>query len=318
MAEDIDIGLIFKKAFKSFIHDPGYIILFLIPSLFTFGFGVVSWLAIDIDFQALAQVFAQASANPQMLTSIFQDKIPIIVLLCIVAFLVLLVVSVTVIAAVIKKVEAQEQGKKLSVSQSLSIGFSYFPRLFGAMLLFIVIIVLPILGMVGLIMLGVFANNTSLICLSTGLLLLLFIPLIYFIVRLCLFSQTCVIENLGAVDCLKRSWNITKGKVILLFVTFLIIGIIAFAVMVPFTAINTISTYNAYSSNMFNFTSMPTTTQSYSPIGTIANFIGQLLMQLIIAPFSLITLTLIYLGIAKKRNPMEQHKILASSSNTQP
>lgn len=314
MAEDIDIGHILKKAFKSLIQDPGYIILFLVPSVLTLVFGVISWLVVGIDFQTLVQ----ASANPQLLTTIFQDKIPLLIVIGVVSFIVTIVASVTVIAAAIKKVEAQETGEKLNVPQSLSVGFSYFPRLLGAMLLFIVIVMLPLLGMVGLIMLGVFANNTSLICLSTGLLFLLFIPLIYFVIRLCLFSQTCVIEHLGAVDCLKKSWSITKGKVILLFVTFLIIGIIAFAIMIPFTAINAVSSYNAYSSNMFNFTSMPTTTQSYSPIGTIANFIGQLLMQLIVAPLSLITLTLIYLGITKKRNPLEPHKALTLPSNTQP
>ncbi|MBN2066487.1 MAG: hypothetical protein JW771_06740 [Candidatus Thermoplasmatota archaeon] len=313
MAEDIDVGFILKKAFKSLIHDPGYIILFLVPSVVTLVFGVISWLVMGIDFQTLVQ----ASANPQLLTTIFQDKIPLLIVIGIVSFIVTIVASVTVIAAAIKKVEAQEAGKKLNVPQSLSVGFSYFPRLFGATLLFIIIVVLPILGMVGLIMLGAVSYNASLICLSTALLIILLIPLIYFIIRLCLFSQTCVVEKLGAVDSLKRSWNITKGKVILLFVTFLIIGIIAFAVMIPFTAINAVSSYNAYSSNMFNATSMPTTTQSYSPIGTIANFIGQLLMQLIIAPLSLITLTLFYLGITKKHNPLEPHKILSSSSNTQ-
>lgn len=309
MKEDIDIGLVLKKAFSSLIHDPGYLILFLIPSLITLILGIVSWLTIDINFQS----FAQASTNPQLLLTIFQDKIPLMLGLGIVSFIVTIVVSVTVMAAAIKKVESQEQGKKLTVSESLSVGFSYFPRLFGAMLLFIVIIILPILGLVGLIVLGAFSANTSLICLSTALLIILFIPLIYFIIRLSLFSQTCVLENLGPVDCLKRSWSLTHGKVILLFVTFLIIGVIAFAIMALFTAINVAGTYN-----MFNFTSMPTTVQSPSLVGTIANLIGQLLMQLIIGPVSLITLTLIYLGITKKRDPLEPHKILTSFSNIQP
>jgi len=142
-----------------------------------------------------------------------------------------------------------------------------------------------------------------LICLSSGLLILLFIPLIYFIIRLCMFSQTCVIESVGPIDCLKRSWHITKGKVILLFVTGLILGIIAFAVMVPFIAINSVMTYSSIS---FDQLSSGTLAVAPNPIGSLANFIGQLLVQLLVTPVSLITLTLIYFGLVKKHKNIEK------------
>ena len=291
MAEDIDIGLIIKKAFKSIIHDPGYITLFLLPMLISVVFGVIMWFLLDIDFQALTQ----ASSDPTLLASVLQNNLWSLVGIGIFYIVVISVVSVTVHAATIKKVEAQEKGDKLSVSEAFSAALPMFPRLFGATFLFGLLIVLPILGLVGLMFFGIAANSTPLICLSSGLLILLFIPLIYFVIRLCLFSQTCVVENLGSVGCLKQSWKITKGNVILLFVTGLLLAIIAFAVMVPFIAINSAMTYSSIS-----FDQLSSGTINSNPIGSLANFIGQLLVQLFITPVSLITLTLVYFGLVKK------------------
>ena len=47
--------------------------------------------------------------------------------------------------------------------------------------------------------------------------------------------QACVIEDLGAIECLKRSWMVTKGNVLLIFVTVLIIGILGLIFTIPFT-----------------------------------------------------------------------------------
>jgi hypothetical protein len=46
--------------------------------------------------------------------------------------------------------------------------------------------------------------------------------------------QTCIIEDLGVVECIKRSWTMTKGNALLIFITALILGVIAIAVSAPF------------------------------------------------------------------------------------
>jgi len=105
----------------------------------------------------------------------------------------------------------------------------------------------------------------------------LVIPWIYIILRLSLYAQACVLDDLGPITCLKKSWHITKGNVLLIFVTMLILGIIAFAITVPFTMASYIS-----------------------PSTPFISSIGSLLVTIIFGPLSGITYTLIYLRITKK------------------
>ncbi len=288
MAEnDVDVGLILKKAFKSIVQDPGYILLFLLPVLISIVFLGLFWLIIGVDLFTLSQSYQNASEFMNML----QTSFGLLIGIGIIYAILLIIVYVTVQAAAIKKVEAQEKGERLSVSEAFSRGLSVFPRLFAAVLLFALIIVAPIIGLVALAILGTVTTIIPLVCLSMLLLFIIIIPLIYFSIRLSLYAQACVLENLGPIDCLKRSWHITKGSVLLIFVTGLILAIIAFAILAPFMAINFATT----------FTTLTSTGVSYNPFGSILYSIGQLVAQLIIGPVYLIAYTLIYLSLSNKQ-----------------
>jgi len=164
----------------------------------------------------------------------------------------------------------------MSFSEALSFSFNSFPRFFSAMLLWALILYGPLIGLILLMVLGVTSNLTGLICLSTFLLIIICILIIYIYLRLALFMQACVIENISPVDSLKRSWIITKGNVILIFVTILIIGIIGLVITIPFTIAS-----NA---------GVP----FILPIGMFLNFI-------IMSPVQAIIFTLIYLKLIKKQ-----------------
>jgi uncharacterized membrane protein len=62
-------------------------------------------------------------------------------------------------------------------------------------------------------------------------LILLILPGIYLIVRLHYYTAAIVDENAGIIDSLKRSWQITRGQVLPVFVIMVIITVLSFVGM---------------------------------------------------------------------------------------
>jgi len=87
--------------------------------------------------------------------------------------------------------------------------------------------------------------------------------------------QTYVIENLSPIDCLKRSWIITKGNVLLIFVTAIILGIISIIISIPFIITSRVGV-------LF--------------ISTIGSFLSFIIM----GPLNVIVFTLLYLILTRK------------------
>ncbi len=295
--EDIDIGYVIKTSFTSVFHDPGYILLYALPTLVFSVFFVILWYLFGYNMMSFT--------DQTQMQSIINDNIILVIGLGLTFIILLIVIHVSVIAAVVKKVDAQQKGGKLGIRDALQQGFQLVPRLFASMILFFIIIALPIIALVGLMIAGTISGLFALICLSAGLLVILIIPLIYFSLRLNLFKQSCVLENKGPLDSLKHSWTITKGNVLYIFVILLIIGIIGFVIFLPFMLLNIYFTFSTLfsegfiTSNSSSFNQTGLAFQGFSAMSFIP-LIGQIIVQLIIAPVTEIALTLIFLKLTKK------------------
>jgi hypothetical protein len=282
--KDVDVGIIIKKTFKSIVHDPGYILLYVLPVAISIIFMILIQSMVSGKLFSMSQLIQNPSGyntyNTEFLNSL-KENLLLLVGIVVLYLLVEFIVSVIAMAGLIKKVEAQEKGEKLDVLAAMASGIPLFPRLFVALLLITVIVAGPILGLVALIFVSAIYNILALICVSSLLLLILIIPWFYIVIRLSLYAQACVLDNLGSLECLKRSWHITKGNVTLIFVTMLILLIIAFAISIPFTIIGLLISLLAPS------------------VLWISSIVDQLLI-LVVGPLSGIVLTLLYLELAKK------------------
>jgi membrane-anchored glycerophosphoryl diester phosphodiesterase (GDPDase) len=270
---DIDIGFLLKKAFKSIFHDPGYIALYLLPVVISLIFMSSMWLVIGADLLAISQ----SMQDPFEFIEFLKEKIWLLLGFGLIYLIVSLIVSIAVMAGIIKKVEVQETGGRISISEAFSSGFSKFIPLFAAVIIATLVIAGPFFGILVLLILGAIANIAALVCLSAFLLFIIFIPIIYFAIRLSLFAQACVLDNLGPIDCLKRSWHVTKGNVLLIFVTALILGIVYIVITIPFTVI----------------------TRAF-PSASFISSLGYQLALLIFGPLYIIVFTLLYLRLTKK------------------
>jgi len=125
------------------------------------------------------------------------------------------------------------------------------------------------------------------------LMFILVIPVLYIAIRLSLYPQACTLDGLGPIDCLKRSWQISKGNVILIFVTMLILIIIYIAITIPFTIL------------------------SYSGLPYVSS-IGTIIVVAFFGPLYSITLTLLYLKISgkQKRTGTMESNLTDSSSDS--
>jgi hypothetical protein len=274
MAEnDIDVGFLMKESFRSILDDPGYILIYLLPILAIFAYNITLWLFIG-DLQNMVTRNIQIQ-KPTVLIDMFQNQIIFIVISAIFFLIIIAILATISIAAIIKKVEIQKNNETIGVLDALSYGLKIFPRLFGAILFAVLIIGGPFI-LISILMIFFAINNLVLgICLTSLLLLVLGILYIYVILRLALFSIACVIDDLGPIDCFKKSWQVTKGNVILIFVTLLILGVISIAVNIP--------------SIIMSNAGIPYASSIYNIISTI-----------FLTPFYYITLTLLYMELTGK------------------
>lgn len=182
----------------------------------------------------------------------------------------------------IKKVDLQLKNQNMSFSEAISFSFKFPPRFIGAMILWVMVISGSFIGLILLTILGAITNATQLICLSTFLLVIVGILIIYIYLRLALFMQSCVIEDIGNIDCLKRRGIITKGNATLIFVTALILGIIGMIFSIPFMIACKLG--------------IP----CIASIGPIVSFI-------IMGPITAITFTLLYFKLIRTIPPPQNH-----------
>lgn len=249
--EEIDIVKILKRSFKSLIEEPGFILLYLLP----FAVLLIAFVHLWMSFGTFPSWTTIQNARP--LFNFLRGWI-IWLVVYFIGFLVLLLCTQ---AAIILKADARARGKEMGWGKAFTKGIRCFPRLLAALLLAGIIITWPLLLAIGA---AVFAPPLILIAVLALVLIAWLIPMIYISIRLALFAQACVLENMGPVGCLKECWRMTKGNFWLIFVTAFLLGIVSIV------------------------------------IGLIP-IVGSLIAMVLVGPAGIIAYTLIYLGLRKTK-----------------
>ena len=192
------------------------------------------------------------------------------VLLLILSFVIGFFFRVWASAGAILKVTELEKGSKLGLKEALSRGLRKVPRLLVPAIIILAISVLTIVS------LATVYTNYPLLLLSTGPSVIvlrvavgcLFVIGLYVLIRLYLYSPACVLENNYG---LKTSWKLTKGNWWKLLAIFLIFWVM-------------------------------------SQLFSAAWIIGPFLSGVIVGPFSVAAMTLIYLQLKEAESSKEEHK----------
>ena len=194
--EDLDVISTLKKSFNIMLDDPGIIILYAFPAIIS----LIMSLHISSLFEGVMAggVIAGSFRNPT-----YMAEITALLQVILIYTVISLIVGVIVMASVILKVGASENNTFIGFRDALSKGMVYFVPLIIADII------------VGLIIAAGF--------------ILLIIPGIYFMVKLALFAPACVLET-GNLRCIKRSWEITKGRFLKIFYIILIITILSIVI----------------------------------------------------------------------------------------
>ena len=117
---------------------------------------------------------------------------------------------------------------RVSLSHAFSAGLARFLSIFGAQILVNVIVLALFSIPLVLVLAGALMVPANFLLLGVGVLFLLvaFPFAIYLIVALSLYAPVIMIEGVGAVESLRRSWTLTRGHRLSIFASGLVIGII--------------------------------------------------------------------------------------------
>ena len=129
------------------------------------------------------------------------------------------------------------RGESMTVQDALRRGIQRFLSIFGAgillALIVLALIIVPLVLILGVVFAagsggGTFSGaGIALICGLAGALVLGGILAIYVSVALSLYAPAIMIEGVGAVDGLKRSWALTKGHRLSLFGASFVVGLLS-------------------------------------------------------------------------------------------
>jgi len=269
--DNINIVNLIKKAFRSMIDDPIYIILYLIPILINIIPISYIWLIFG-DLQNLKDTTLQ---NQQDIISLFRDNIFLLIFIVIIYILFYLISTTIIAGGFIKKVEFQEKNEKIGIKDSIAYGLKIFPRLFTAQIIGSIILFGPFVLLIFLSIFSALNEIWGLLCFSLLFILIIGILWIYIGIRISLYPYACVIDKKGPIDCFKRSLEITKGNVLLIFALYLIVFVIYFIFIIP--------------SNIFTYIGLP----------YIATLIYSLIISIFFTPLFTLTFTLLYMSLSK-------------------
>ena len=215
--EEIDLVEIIKRSFKALLHEPGFIGLYLLPYVvFLVGF-IYIW-------------FIFGTPTPWAVPQIFPEFISFIkgaIVWIIIGAIVFIILSLIAYAAIILKAGGRARGESKSAGEALREGLRHVPRLFGAGILGALIVAGLFFLCIGL---AIYVSPAFIL-----VALLWVLPAIFIGVRLALYAPACVLEDIGCVECLKRSWWVTRGNFWLIFVLTLLLVIISFVLgLIPY------------------------------------------------------------------------------------
>jgi len=264
--EDSCVELI-KKSFHKVFHDMGYIVIYLIP----FIGGLLTLLFIQIlGVYLFSRLPTMPSfQSPSQMPSISMTELGILLIALGIYILIISILGIISMIAATIKANKEESGVHINASDALRESLRYILSVIGASIIVVLAAISPFLLGTIIAIIGGVLHSLALLGIGSLVMIITLIPVIYIGLRLSLYLQACVIDNLGAIECVKKCWHVTKGHVLLLFITLLILNLVA----LPFSLINIV----------------------------LPQFqIGTFLSMLIVGPISAVTLTLIYRGLTEK------------------
>jgi len=232
----IDIGLIITNTFRSIKNDKTYLTPFIMPliligiAFFHFWYMLGDLFVIIQNYQ-----YTQDFSYVGFLIDFLNQNILTLILMGVVYGFLLLVLFTIASSSIIKKYSTQRKGEILELRDAISYGIGNLPRILATTIVAGLIIISPILLFFVPIYLGIATGSMVLIGISSLILLIIIIPWIYVALRLSFYLQACVVEDLGPIESIKRSWTVTKGNLLKIFVLSILIVIIGLVVAIPFT-----------------------------------------------------------------------------------
>ena len=144
-------------------------------------------------------------------------------------FIVVTVVVTTIVEGAMAEYSVRRfRGEPMEVEHALRRGVAKFLSVFGATLIFVLIvvgiIVLPILLVIPLVLTGAAPGLGAVLLLAV---VVAMVVAIYVGLALCLFAPAIMIEDASAVGSLSRSWSLTRGHRASLFGAVLIVVIVS-------------------------------------------------------------------------------------------
>ena len=222
-------GQILGDMFSVFAKDVGvYILVFLLYGAVTVGLS----LAIQT-FLFPALIGAGATTEDFVVASIGYG---------ILGGIVNLVIASIVTASITHFAIQRYRGTPVPLGAALSVGLKRFLSVMGASI--VQGLLLTALLAVGLAVMvaGLFALNLGLVCGGAVLVLALLPVAIYLTVALSLYAPAIVVEGKTAFGGLARSWELTRGRRLTLFLVLLVLAILIGAIMLgasaPFLFVN--------------------------------------------------------------------------------
>lgn len=146
------------------------------------------------------------------------------------------IVSSVVLGGMTEYAVRRFRGESITVEQAIRRGIQKFLSILGANILVTLIVLALVILPLGIILSVVLASGTgglssgSTLAVLCGLLIALLvggIAAIYVYIALSLYAPAIMIENLGAVNGLGRSWRLTKGHRLSLFGALLVVTLIS-------------------------------------------------------------------------------------------
>lgn len=232
----IDIGLLIINAYRSIKNDKSYLIPFIMPIILILVAFFHFWYVLhDLVTFLLSYQYVQDPSSINFFISFLNQNILTLVIMGFVYGFLILILYIIASSSIIKKYAIQRKGEILEINNAISYSFRNFPRIFATTLLAGLIIILPILLIIIPIFLGIINGSMALVVIGLIIMLIVMIPLIYIGLKLSFFLQACIIEEIGPVESIKRSWAVTKGNLLRIFVISLLIGILGAIIGIPFT-----------------------------------------------------------------------------------
>ena len=207
-----------------------YLLFALISTLIIFGILAAS--GFDLGFLLGVSYVTDIPSPPIDWATQWQDVLPTMFVGIAVAVIITVFFELLIEGMLIKyTADLHQEVEEISLKDSFSHALSRFLSLLGATILIILIILGIVVVGLAIIFALVFAlaGTGNVLAIIAGVLLGVLIMVVLIIIVTTYFTvaiQSVILEDSGAVQSLKRSWHLVKGKWWLTFILGIVIGIV--------------------------------------------------------------------------------------------